>query len=262
VTPKTVGAAWENGIRGTPGRGPLRELGRGLGAERAAGPERERGPGLRLERAPWPERERALGPERALALGSESGHAPAPEHRSAPRPQPQHAPAPERKPAPRALREFRLRELRLRELGLAALVLVVLTACGIRPTDPIPGLEAPSGPVENTSPSLFWVQPNGRVVPVGRPQGSLSGFDVVGLLAQGPTGAEQDRGLSTEVPFDAAPATIDRVANGLDVNLSTDVSQLSAAAVQQIVCTLLGVQPVGSVNLRGGGRSLELQQCA
>ncbi|GGM97209.1 hypothetical protein GCM10011609_38820 [Lentzea pudingi] len=140
-------------------------------------------------------------------------------------------------------------------------VLALLTACGIRPTDPIPGLEAPSGPVENASPSLFWVS-EGRVVPVSRSQGSLSGFDVVALLAQGPTNAEQARGLSTEVPFDAAPATVDRVASGLDVNLSSDVSQLSGAAVQQIVCTLLAVQPVGSVNLRGGGHSLELRKCA
>src|SRR5687768_2159571 len=101
--------------------------------------------------------------------------------------------------------------------------LVVLTACGIRPTDPIPGLEAPSGPVENTSPSLFWVAPDGGVLPVGRPEGSLSGFDVVALLAQGPTNAEQARGLATQVPLDAAPATVDRVANGLDVSISSDV---------------------------------------
>ncbi|MGW6447751.1 GerMN domain-containing protein [Lentzea sp. NPDC055074] len=149
----------------------------------------------------------------------------------------------------------------LRQLGLAALVLTLLTACGVRPTDPIPGLEAPSGPVENTSPSLFWVS-EGRVVAVSRSEGSLSGFDVVALLAQGPTNSEQARGLTTEVPFDAAPATVDRVANGLDVNLSSDVLQLSPAAVQQIVCTLLAVQPVGTVNLRGGGHSLEFQKCA
>ncbi|SFR29068.1 hypothetical protein SAMN04488564_116176 [Lentzea waywayandensis] len=172
MRPKTVGAAWENGNRGTPGRGPLREL------------------------------------------------------------------------------------------GLAVLVLAVLTACGIRPTDPIPGLEAPSGPVENASPSLFWVAPGGRVLPVSRPEGSLSGFDVVALLAQGPTTDEQARGLTTEVPFDAAPTTVDRVANGLDVTISGDVSQLSGPAVQQIVCTLLTVQPVGTVNLRGGGHSLEFQKCA
>ncbi|MGW6935097.1 GerMN domain-containing protein [Lentzea sp. NPDC054927] len=148
-----------------------------------------------------------------------------------------------------------------RELGLVVLVLAVLTACGIRPTDPIPGLEAPSGPVENTSPSVYWVAA-GKLVRVSRPQGSLSGYDVISLLAQGPDNAEQSRGLTTEVPFDAAPATIDRVANGLDVTISSDVSQLSGVAVQQIVCTLLGVQPVGSVNLRGGGHSLELQKCA
>ncbi len=141
------------------------------------------------------------------------------------------------------------------------LLLVVVSGCGIRPTDPIPGLEAPSGPVENTSPALYWVS-EGQVVAVNRPQGSLSGFDVVALLAQGPTAAEQARGLVTEVPFDAAPATIDRVANGLDVNISTDVSLLSKAAVQQIVCTLLGIQAVGTVNLRGGGHSLDLVKCA
>ncbi|MFD5829197.1 hypothetical protein [Lentzea sp. NPDC060358] len=149
----------------------------------------------------------------------------------------------------------------MRRLGVVALALAVLTGCGIRPTDPIPGLVAPTGPVENTAPSLFWAA-GGVVVPSNRPQASLSGYDVVELLALGPTPDEQARGLGTEVPFDAAPATIDRVANGLDVHLSTDVSQLSGVAVQQIVCTLLGVQPVGTVNLRGGGHSLEFQKCA
>ena len=150
----------------------------------------------------------------------------------------------------------------LRELGLAALVLsAVLAGCGIRPTEPIVGLQAPSGPVENTSPALYWVS-EGRVVAVSRPQGSLIGRDVVALLAQGPTNAEQSRGLGTEVPFDAAPATVDRVASGLDVTLSSDVSQLSGTAVQQIVCTLLGIQAVGTVNLRGGGHSLETLRCA
>ncbi|MFS8099979.1 hypothetical protein LFM09_22895 [Lentzea alba] len=144
---------------------------------------------------------------------------------------------------------------------LFVLVLLCLSGCGIRPTDPITGLEAPSGPVENTSPALYWVS-EGKVVAVTRPQGSLSGFDVVALLAQGPTNAEQTRGLTTEVPFDAAPSTVDRVANGLDVSISTDVSLLSKAAVQQIVCTLLGIQNVGTVNLRGGGHSLEFLKCA
>ncbi|MCP2251099.1 GerMN domain-containing protein, partial [Lentzea aerocolonigenes] len=149
----------------------------------------------------------------------------------------------------------------LRNLALAAVALTALTACGIRPTEPIPGLEAPSGPVENTSPSLYWVS-DGKVIPVSRPLGSVSGYDVIALLAQGPTNAEQSRGLSTEVPFDAAPAVVDRVASGLDVTLSSDVSQLSPVAVQQIVCTLLGIQSAGTVNLRGGGHSLEARKCA
>lgn len=148
----------------------------------------------------------------------------------------------------------------MRAVTVLALVLS-LTACGIRPTDPIPGLEAPSGPVENTSPALYWVA-EGNVIAVSRPQGSLSGYDVIALLAQGPTAAEQNRGLTTEVPVDAAPATVDRVANGLDVTISTDVSLLSRLAVQQIVCTLLGIQAVGTVNLRGGGHSLEFLKCA
>jgi hypothetical protein len=170
VTPKTVGAAWENGNRGTPWRGPLRQL------------------------------------------------------------------------------------------GLLALILG-LVGCGIRPTGPIPGLEAPNGPVENTLPALFWVS-GGKIVAVSRPQGSVTGYDVVALLAQGPTGEEQSHGLTTEVPFDAAPAVVERVANGLDVTISTDVSLLNQAAVQQIVCTLLGIQPVGMVDLHGGGHSLESLKCA
>lgn len=148
----------------------------------------------------------------------------------------------------------------LRKLALAALTLATLAACGIRPTDPIPGLPAPRGPVEQNAPSLFWVL-QGALVPVSRPQGSLSTYDVVPLLAQGPNESERARGFSTAVPFDAAPATVDRVENGFDVELSTDVSQLSRIGVQQIVCTLLGLQPVGTVNLRGGGHSLEFQRC-
>jgi hypothetical protein len=140
-------------------------------------------------------------------------------------------------------------------------LLVALTGCGIRPAAPIPGLEAPRGPAENTLPALYWVA-EGKVVAVNRPQGSVNGADVVALLAQGPTADEQKRGLTTEVPFDATPAFVDRVASGLDVTLSTDVSQLSKAAVQQIVCTMLGLQAVSTVNLRGGGHSLELLKCA
>ncbi|MFD9703499.1 GerMN domain-containing protein [Lentzea sp. NPDC059081] len=142
-----------------------------------------------------------------------------------------------------------------------ALVVLVVSACGIRPTDPIPGLQAPNGPIENTTPSLYWAA-GSSVVPISRSQESLSGYDVIALLAQGPATGEQARGLATEVPLDAAPATISRVASGLDVTLSSDVSQLSPVAVQQIVCTLLGIQPVGTVNLRGGGHSLEYLKCA
>ena len=158
------------------------------------------------------------------------------------------------------LRQAGLRQLALRQLALLALILG-LVGCGIRPTDPIPGLEAPSGPRESTLPALYWVS-EGKAIAVSRPPGSVTGYDVVALLAQGPTGDEQNRGLTTEVPFDVAPAIVDRVANGLDVTISTDVSLLSQTAVQQIVCTLLGIQPVGTVNLHGGGHSLESLKCA
>lgn len=188
MTPKIVGAAWENGFRGTPWRGPLRKR-----ADRVPGAH------LRRKRA-------------SLA-------------------------------------------------AVAVALVAFLAACGIRPTDVIVGLEAPSGPVENASPSLYFVS-SGKVVAVSRPQGSLTGTDVIGLLAQGPTESEQARGLTTEVPFDVVPATVDRVANGLDVTVSTDVTLLSNVAVQQIVCTLLNIQAVGTVNLRGGGHSLEFQKCA
>ncbi len=111
--------------------------------------------------------------------------------------------------------------------------------------------------------SVAVLRPDGgALAATSRPSGSLSGTDVVALLAQGPTEPERTRGLTTEVPVDAAPAYVDRVANGLDVTLSTDVSLLSDAAVQQIVCTLLGIQAVGTVNLRGGGHSLEFLKCA
>jgi hypothetical protein len=231
VKRKTVGAAWENENRGTLRRGPLREL----ALTALARLLREFGPAAPARPLRKPGQTALTHPLR--------------------KPGPATPGRPLLEPGPAALTRP------LRKLGLTALALTLLTACGIRPTEPIPGLEAPSGPVENTSPSLYWVS-DGKVIPVSRPQGSVSGYDVIALLAQGPTNAEQSRGLSTQVPVDAAPAVVDRVASGLDVTLSSDVSQLSPVAVQQIVCTLLGIQSAGTVNLRGGGHSLEARKCA
>ncbi|HWO58899.1 MAG TPA: hypothetical protein VNO31_02495 [Umezawaea sp.] len=123
-----------------------------------------------------------------------------------------------------------------RTLALAALLL--LTACGVRPSDVILGGPAPTA---TSVVPVYWVS-DGRVTPVLRPDFGPG----LALLATGPTPTEAEQGYTTEVPA----ATVFGTA-GSTVTVSVDVTTLSTNAVDQIVCTAA----TGDVTLVGGGQT-------
>jgi len=57
--------------------------------------------------------------------------------------------------------------------------------CGVRPSGVIAGLEAPSGPSQNTE-LLLYLLSDGAVVPVRRTMDTTSDTDLVAVLAAGP----------------------------------------------------------------------------
>jgi hypothetical protein len=129
-----------------------------------------------------------------------------------------------------------------RALALATLLLV--TACGVRPSDVIVGGPAPTA----TAVIPVYLVSDGRVTPVSRPD-PASGL---AQLAVGPTTAEREQGYTTEVP-----AGVSLEAAGSTVTVSTDVTSLSTNAVDQIVCTAA----LGPVTLVGGGQTRGPLEC-
>jgi hypothetical protein len=134
---------------------------------------------------------------------------------------------------------------------LAAVLLVA--GCGVRPGGVVLG-----GPASTVaSAAWLYLVSDGEVVPVLRPGRAYT--DALTLLAAGPTAAERDRGLTTEVPagivFDGRAD-----ADGTPVvTASVDVTTLSPNAFAQIVCTASpDAEPVTIV---GGGQSRGPQTC-
>ncbi|MEN3609836.1 hypothetical protein AAH979_09830 [Plantactinospora sp. ZYX-F-223] len=131
-------------------------------------------------------------------------------------------------------------------VAVAALALLTALAagCGVRPSAVITGGAAPPGPAQGVG--LFFVAEH-RVTLVLRPStppGSVDG--ALALLLAGPDPTERELGYTTEIPSGAAPATVAASdPSGTTVRLGTDVTALSATAVDQIVCTVRYALPDG-----------------
>ncbi|GAB3974374.1 hypothetical protein GCM10027615_39740 [Plantactinospora veratri] len=82
------------------------------------------------------------------------------------------------------------------------------------------------------------------------PPGSVD--DALALLLAGPDRRERQQGYRTEIPTDAEPAVTTSDPSGTTVKLGTDVTALSATAVDQIVCTVRYALP----DDRPAGRSV------
>ncbi|WP_255311966.1 hypothetical protein [Streptomyces sp. PTY087I2] len=127
----------------------------------------------------------------------------------------------------------------------ATVVLTALTAagCGITSTAPTPagapasGIQRPG--TEARTVKLYFTGPYGiRAVnrPTDRP---LSPQQALDLLLEGPTTAERDRGLVTQVPSMAGQLTANAADGAVDLYVPHTVSSgdLDVTAVTQLACT-------------------------
>ena len=122
---------------------------------------------------------------------------------------------------------------------LACVVLIAIFAagCGVRPSGVIRGGSAPTGQAEGAT--LYFLA-NSSLTPVLRPtRQPLWPTQTLELLQTGPNSDERAANLTSEVPTGLDPVTVTTDPSGtVDVVLSADVTTLSTAAVDQIVCTV------------------------
>ena len=114
-------------------------------------------------------------------------------------------------------------------------MLAILTGagCGVRPTGVIPGGPAPT--ITSTDVILYLVGPDGTLVRRTRVlTGETTAATPLQSLLAGPTDAERQEGLTSEVPVTTA-AVIIRTGNTLI--LPIDITALSGTAHAQLGCT-------------------------
>ncbi|MFS1304096.1 hypothetical protein [Streptosporangium longisporum] len=149
--------------------------------------------------------------------------------------------------------------------GLVSLALV--TGCGVQPSDVIPVGGPPSGGVVPATTITLYLVKDGRLTAVTRPRPGgrpLFEADTLALLAAGPTAREQAHGLTSEVPPEAGPFSVTgRSAGHVVITLSTPAGELSAPAVDQIVCTAAATAPESPsrVTVVGAGQSVGPRSC-
>lgn len=126
---------------------------------------------------------------------------------------------------------------------LAVLVLIggmvgmLVSGCGVQPTGVIAGTSAPRGAIDIVP--LYFVK-DGKLQMVSHPVSQSRDdppLDSLFWLADGPTASEQAQGFTTEVP----PARIMLLSKGQTTTIWVSTGPLSTVAVDQIVCTYLGL---------------------
>lgn len=117
-----------------------------------------------------------------------------------------------------------------------------LAGCGIRPTAVLTGGQAPIGVAPG--PTLYFLV-NGQLAPVPRVTGHLgTPSAALDLLVGGPLDTERAQGVTTALPpiSAVAGATVDLDQATFDIYLPIDVRTLHSSALDQIVCTVIGVE--------------------
>lgn len=143
---------------------------------------------------------------------------------------------------------------------LILVMLVVATGCGVGTTAPqkagapASGIQRPGTRADHAR--LYFVGPYGlraTTRPTDRPLLPQQALD---LLLEGPTDAERERGLISEVPPMNGRLTATAAAAGtVDIYLPVNVAELQIAAVSQLACTaahsqVLGDKPPTAVDIR------------
>ncbi|ASU86007.1 hypothetical protein CDO52_03450 [Nocardiopsis gilva YIM 90087] len=140
-----------------------------------------------------------------------------------------------------------------------ALALLALAGCGIPPTDPgvaggpARGIQRPGA--DSHTARLIFVGSSGPQA-VARPvEGPVDAREAMDLLLDGPSAAERERGLFTEVPPMSGGVRVTATEGAVDVYIPMKASALPVAAVSQLVCTaanadIPGDRPPAEVDVR------------
>ncbi|WIV53444.1 hypothetical protein [Amycolatopsis nalaikhensis] len=124
---------------------------------------------------------------------------------------------------------------------LVLAVLLVVSACGVKPTGvvsagPAPTLRSPGGSGRGTDLILYFVI-DGRVAPVTRPTGTAVGVSAaLSILLSGPSSDEAAEGYATMLPPERGPVALSPGPPAM-INVPFPLKPLPPLAVNQLVCT-------------------------
>ena len=120
------------------------------------------------------------------------------------------------------------------------LAVVLLTGCGVAPSEVEEGGPAPTGLARGTT--LYFLDEDGELIPSVRRTGRLGTvLGAVQLLMAGIGANESEAGLHTAIPADGIRAVVVDTGPHIQVALPFDSSEIGRAGVNQVMCTAVGV---------------------
>ncbi len=150
-------------------------------------------------------------------------------------------------------------------------VLVLVSACGVKPTGvvsagPAPTLRNPDSG-RGTDAILYFVL-DGRVAPVTRSNGSKVGVETaLSMLLAGPTAGEVAEGYVTALPARSGPIVL-APGSPPAITLSFPLKPIGSVGINQLVCTAFaalaaqsGDAADGTISLTGTDVQLPYQTC-
>jgi hypothetical protein len=155
---------------------------------------------------------------------------------------------------------------------LVLAVLLLVSACGVKPTPVVPAGPAPTlrNPATNGRGSdliLYFVL-DGRVAPVTRSTGAAVGVTAsLSTLLDGPSYAEASDGYATMLPSETGPIALNPGSPTV-ITFSFPLKQLTPIAINQLVCTAFAALAAegsyavdGAITLGGSDVELPSQTC-
>jgi hypothetical protein len=154
---------------------------------------------------------------------------------------------------------------------LILVVLLVVSACGIKPTGvvpagPAPTLRSPGVSGRGADVILYFVI-DGRVAPVSRSTGTVGVENALSLLLAGPTPDEVDDGYGTDLPRQSGPIVLSP-GSPPAITVPFPLKPISGAGINQLVCTAFaalaaqgGYSTDGTISLSGTDVRLPYQAC-
>ena len=151
-------------------------------------------------------------------------------------------------------------------------VLLLVSACGVKPTGvvpagPAPTLRNPGGSGRGTDVILYFAI-DGRVAPVTRSTGSTVGVETaLSMLLAGPTTGETDDGYVTALPARTGPITL-TPGPPAAITVPFALKPISSVGINQLVCTAFAALAAqssyavdGTIALSGTDVQLPYQTC-